>query len=174
MTNEKAISIIKNAFSWYEDNARESEEEDWSGQHEALRMAIKALEQQSNRCDSCKHSEERDGSNCYECVKGMADNFEAQPKTGYISIDVNKLAKEVAEKVLDEITYNGKTIREWAEIIVKQQPSEDCISREAVDKLSWCSNCDCGIDVREWHRNHYNFCPNCGADMRGENNGNMD
>jgi hypothetical protein len=30
----------------------------------------------------------------------------------------------------------------------------------------WCSNCDCGIDVREWHRNHYNFCPNCGADMR--------
>ena len=30
----------------------------------------------------------------------------------------------------------------------------------------WCSNCDCGIDVREWYRNHYNFCPNCGADMR--------
>lgn len=30
----------------------------------------------------------------------------------------------------------------------------------------WCSNCDCGIDVREWHRNHYNFCPNCGTDMR--------
>lgn len=30
----------------------------------------------------------------------------------------------------------------------------------------WCSNCDCGIDVREWHRIHYNYCPNCGADMR--------
>ena len=51
MTNEKAISIIKNAFSWYEDNARESEEEDWSGQHEALKMAIKALEQQP--CEDC-------------------------------------------------------------------------------------------------------------------------
>lgn len=37
------------------------------------------LEAQSNRCDSCTHSEEQDGSNCYECVKGMADNFEAQP-----------------------------------------------------------------------------------------------
>ena len=30
----------------------------------------------------------------------------------------------------------------------------------------WCSNCDCGIDVREWHRNNYNYCPNCGAYMR--------
>lgn len=29
----------------------------------------------------------------------------------------------------------------------------------------WCSNCDCGIDVREWHRNHYNYCPNCGCRM---------
>ena len=29
----------------------------------------------------------------------------------------------------------------------------------------WCSNCDCGIDVREWHRNYYNYCPNCGAKM---------
>lgn len=27
----------------------------------------------------------------------------------------------------------------------------------------WCSNCDCGIDVREWHSNHYNYCPNCGS-----------
>lgn len=32
----------------------------------------------------------------------------------------------------------------------------------------WCSKCDCGIDVREWHKNNYNYCPNCGADMREE------
>lgn len=29
----------------------------------------------------------------------------------------------------------------------------------------WCSNCDCAIDVREFHRNDYNYCPNCGARM---------
>ena len=30
----------------------------------------------------------------------------------------------------------------------------------------WCSNCDCGIDVKEFHRIHYNLCPVCGADMQ--------
>lgn len=106
---------------------------------------------------------------------------------------------------------------------LEQQESEDCISREAVEKITWeepsyddalnvltevrdkvralppvtprpkgkwidhkkhcenlgvkpsglgtyewCSNCDCGIDVTEFHRNHYNFCPNCGAKMESE------
>ena len=49
-----------------------------------------------------------------------------------MEFSIDKLAKEVAEKALDEITYEGKTIREWVEIIAKQQPCEDCISREAV------------------------------------------
>lgn len=48
---------------------------------------------------------------------------------------IDKFAKEVAEKALDEITYEGKTIREWAEIITKQQPCDDCISREEVIDL---------------------------------------
>ena len=40
-------------------------------------MAIEALEQQTAKCDNCKYSEETDGMNCYECLKGMSDNFEA-------------------------------------------------------------------------------------------------
>ena len=28
-------------------------------------------------CKACRHSEETDGSNCYKCVKGIKDNFEA-------------------------------------------------------------------------------------------------
>lgn len=34
--------------------------------------------------------------------------------------DLNKMADRVAEKALDEFTLNGKTIREWVEIIVAQ------------------------------------------------------
>lgn len=34
--------------------------------------------------------------------------------------DLGKMADRVAEKALDEFTYNGKTIREWVEIIVAQ------------------------------------------------------
>lgn len=29
----------------------------------------------------------------------------------------------------------------------------------------WCSECNHAVDVMEWHRNHYNYCPNCGARM---------
>lgn len=36
--------------------------------------------------------------------------------------------------------------------------------------FKWCSRCNCGIDVREWHINDYNYCPNCGADMREDQN----
>lgn len=42
---------------------------------EAFDMAIQALQQQT--CDNCKFNKETDGMNCYECLKGMSDNFEA-------------------------------------------------------------------------------------------------
>lgn len=41
---------------------------------------------------------------------------------------MDEFAKEVAEKALDEILYDGRSIREWIQIIA----SEDCISRQAV------------------------------------------
>lgn len=39
-----------------------------------------------------------------------------------------EISKKVAEKVLDEFLYDGKSIREWMQIIA----SEDCISRQEV------------------------------------------
>ncbi len=37
-----------------------------------------------------------------------------------MTVDLDEMADRVAEKALDEFTYNGKTIREWVEIIVAQ------------------------------------------------------
>ena len=31
-----------------------------------------------SNCDSCEHKNEVDGSNCYECVKGIHDNYKAE------------------------------------------------------------------------------------------------
>lgn len=42
-----------------------------------------------------------------------------------------QMAKDVAEKALDEYQINGKTLREWITFIAEQEPCEDCISRQA-------------------------------------------
>lgn len=60
-----------------------------------------------------------------------------------------EMAKNVAEKALDDFLYNGKSIREWIQIIA----SEDCISREYILSKAHCC-CDdladdepCCVDV---------------------------
>lgn len=70
------------------------------------------LEAQSNRCDSCIYSKERNGSNCYECVKGMTDNFEAQP----------------TDKCKGCYYNDGETHAECVVCDKDAQPSENCIS----------------------------------------------
>lgn len=84
--NEKAIKLLMELRICKDDcsvcKLRHLDGDTHCHHEKALNLAIKALEQQSNRCDSCVHSEEQDGSNCYECVKGMADNFKSHlPQT---------------------------------------------------------------------------------------------
>lgn len=38
-----------------------------------------------------------------------------------------QMAKELAKKALDEFIYEGKTIREWVQIIAKQEPKTDIL-----------------------------------------------
>lgn len=46
---------------------------------------------------------------------------------------MDEFAQMVADKAIDEVEYNGKTIREWTEIILANA-SEDTISRRAAIK----------------------------------------
>ena len=57
--------------------------------NKAICNNIKALEQES--CDTCEHSDEINGSNCYECVKDIRDRYNLQePKTGHWVCDDNQ------------------------------------------------------------------------------------
>lgn len=94
MTREKAIEIIKRAFSSWESEYRFSVEEDWSEEYEARDMAIKYLEQEP--CDDCVSRadlisklgilERRYGSDFYWETRKIVDKLSPvnpqEPKTG--------------------------------------------------------------------------------------------
>lgn len=86
--------------------------------------ALKDIEQQPNRCDSCTHSEEQDGSNCYECVKGMTDNFEAQPT------NMRDATEEERKSVKDYV----ESISKPTGVRFEAQPCEDAVSRSELQK----------------------------------------
>lgn len=43
-----------------------------------------------------------------------------------------EMGARIADKALDEFEYMGKTLREWIDIIINQEPCGDAVSREAV------------------------------------------
>ena len=65
---------IRQLAEWLKDYKRLKEQEPKTGHQKS--------------CDTCEYSDEIDGSNCYECVKGMRDRYNPQESNvGYISID---------------------------------------------------------------------------------------
>lgn len=81
--------------------------------------------------------------------------------------------KEFAESILKGIEYEGKTIFEWVKLISKKDFVEVVrgrwIKRQFADEPTAfgyrCSECHLTYEVDT------NYCPNCGADMRGDKNG---
>ena len=96
--------------------------------NEGLTFLVEEIrrERRYRRCDNCIHSEEQDGSNCYECVKGMADNFEAQPIDADCISRTELLARIDAErKHLLNIKMDGAEhiIVHHARRIIEDMPS---------------------------------------------------
>lgn len=92
------------------------------------------LEAQLNRCDSCIHSEEQDGLNCYECVKGMSDKFEVQP-TGMrdATEEERKSVKDYVDSVskptgvnFNELLRDCGTCKHNTAIDCGQYPCNEC------------------------------------------------
>ena len=68
-----------------------------------------------------------------------------------------------SESIADHLIANGVTVREKGEWV---QCFEDWRCQIEGDKCSACGFEHYGCSI-----NHFHFCPNCGADMRGEENG---
>ena len=133
--------------------------------------ATEAFEVQPNRCDSCIHSEEQDGSNCYECVKGMADNFEAQPCEDAISREA--LLEELGEEPFNwnDSPEEFQEVRDyqWFKSLVENAPSVAPETktghwiRQTDDYHDYyeCEHCGIAVGLDDIR----NYCPNCGATM---------
>lgn len=86
-------------------------------------------------------------------------------------LDITKAVKEVAEKALDENTYKGLTIRQWADKIttgeyqlVKHGRWESCCN--LVGEYFKCSECEYKAEVPTCMGEPiFIYCPNCGAKM---------
>jgi len=52
-----------------------------------------------------------------------------------MTVDIDKMADRVAKKALDEYTYNGKTIREWVELMVTAEFVVEVRMVEELEKI---------------------------------------
>lgn len=85
-------------------------------------------------------------------IDALADyihNVDRVIGTGHLSADD---CKDAAISVLADLPSAERPMGEW-------------LARDCVFGVVYCS--ECGYELRQ---NDTNYCPNCGADMRGEQN----
>lgn len=56
-----------------------------------------------------------------------------------------------------------EVIARMEDVEVEDRPKGEWVNKEGVYGAAYCSKCDYELRI-----NNTNFCPNCGADMRGE------
>ena len=79
-----------------------------------------------------------------------------------------QMAKNVAEKALDEFLYDGKSIREWMKIIAEQEKkSGKWIAVYQGDEIInyRCSECELGDTNGSTNLYEWDYCRRCGAKM---------
>ncbi len=98
----------------------------------------------------------------------LIDADELKDRVGYIEEEYGHIMEEinnaptVSPDMAQVLAYEcGKAERNRGRWEMKPDPYG------FFDEIPVCSECGCTTKMRET----YKFCPNCGADMRGENNG---
>jgi len=76
-----------------------------------------------------------------------------------------QMAKNVAEKALDEFLYHGKSIREWMKIIVDQEPKT---GHWMHDGSHWKNRFICSECGYKLFDEPTNYCPYCGTRMESK------
>lgn len=160
---------------------------------EAIKEAIKHAEGVMD--ENLEKTKDRNASdpiaiNCFECaekhqqvaewLKDYKRLLEQQPcddcvSRAYIESIVEELENICAngdEHILDLLANikNAPPVTPQPKIGRWIGHREHCenlgVMPSGLGAYNWCSNCDCGIDVKEWYRTNYNYCPNCGAKMQ--------
>ena len=113
-----------------------------------------------NVCDLCIYNPPSscDGKPCTMCPATTNMELEQEPET----------VTEFADRCRECGAKYNKLLKQGRWIGHREHCENLGVMPSGLGAYEWCSNCDCGIDVREWHRNHYNYCPNCGARMESE------
>lgn len=135
-------------------------------------------------CDECEVTKSQEpktdyiahgtDGNLYKLTISNGKEFEQEPCEDAIRrTDVLEAINELNSTTFGQVV--SRTVRNLPSVNPQPKTGHWISHREHCEKLGvmpsglgsyeWCSNCDCGIDVSEWYRNHYNFCPNCGARM---------
>ena len=121
---------------------------------------------------------------CHNCgVRLVPENEHLEPtQTHGRLIDADALSKKLCEttifikdgEVFQHMINDAPTVQadrphgEWVEVVERTEQYD----REGVKTwatLYQCSNCGFVLNAIEGHIGQYDFCPNCGADMRKEN-----
>lgn len=89
----------------------------------------------------------------------ICENNTVKPKN--CGFEQEKEALYMAIKALEQEPKTGHWIghREHCEM--------NNLRPSGLGSYFWCSECDCGIDSKNFSRVNYNYCPNCGAKMGG-------
>lgn len=106
-------------------------------------------------------------------MKRYIDADKLKSEFDFKHIDMNKTAAVVHHKNILEIINQQPTadVREnvkgrWVEVVDRTEMYD----KEGVKTwgmLFQCNQCGFVLNAIEGHTGQYNYCPNCGADMRG-------